>query len=86
MARAFIKHALENPPLGLSSEIESIYILGGRLSKSIRDAENLIAASREDAGVYPLDGNAAVPRLTLGGILPLERTLVYLKGLRNVQH
>ncbi|KAG6878620.1 hypothetical protein C0993_001143 [Termitomyces sp. T159_Od127] len=80
LSRAFVRRALEVPPGSLESEIKWLYYDNHRLNKVLRDARALIAKSTtshsDDA-----DQELAVPRLTAGGILTLERTLSKLQFL-----
>jgi len=83
MARGFVKHALQNPPSGLEAEIRWLYRKQGKLEKIIADSNALIALSRNAVEQAPnwLQGERAVTRLTLGGILTLERTLNSLQSI-----
>lgn len=88
MARGFVKHALEASPLGLDDEIHWLYYTRGKLRKVIEECNSLIALSRvskERSHPAPRtdvsSDDRAIHRLTLGGILPLERTLAHLRAL-----
>lgn len=98
MARGFVKYGLDDPPTGLQDEIQWFYWTGGRLEKVIRDADRLISSSRQAQADDSSGGRGAeaetgrgstderaVPRLTLGGILPLERTISHLRDVLDRQ-
>jgi len=79
LSRGFVRRALEIPLGGLESDITWWYYNNRRLEKVILDSRALIAKSKlpsEDD-----DRELAVPRLTGGGIITLERTLSKLQGL-----
>ncbi|KDQ63442.1 hypothetical protein JAAARDRAFT_169262 [Jaapia argillacea MUCL 33604] len=81
LSRGFVRRALEIPLGSLESEIHWLYYKSDRLAKVLQDSRALIAKSKampEDALV---DGELAVPRLTAGGIIMLERTLHKLQAL-----
>jgi ubiquitin-conjugating enzyme E2 O len=80
LSRGFVRRALELPLGGLEAEIHGIYYTNKLLEKVISDARALIEKSRDDA---PPDSesDAAVPRLTAGGIITLDRTLAKLQSL-----
>lgn len=82
LSRGFVRRALEIPLGGLGTEIDWLYYTKGKLAKVVSDAHALIAKSRatpEDN--IPADEDRAVPRLTGGGIITLERTLAKLQSL-----
>lgn len=81
MSRGFVRRALELPPGSLESEIEWMYHKNGKLRKVLRDARALIEKSKNITEDAPGDEDAAVPRLTGGGIIALERTLTKLQVL-----
>ncbi|KAJ3500529.1 hypothetical protein NLJ89_g9755 [Agrocybe chaxingu] len=81
LSRGFVRRALEIPLGGLESEISKIYYKKGYLRKVIEDSQNLIQKSRSSAPLKEEDQDLAVPRLTTGGIITLERTLIRLQGL-----
>lgn len=60
-----------------------MYYKSGKLRKVLRDARALIDKSRGTTEDAPRneDEDAAVPRLTGGGIIALERTLTKLQAL-----
>jgi len=79
LSRGFVRRALEISLGGLESDINWLYYTNHRLEKVIFDSKALIAKSK-----LPLDDDdqeLAVPRLTVGGIITLERTLNKLQGL-----
>jgi len=83
MARGFVRHGLQILPSGLETEIRWIYLEQGKLAKIIADSTALIASSRDTGGqTAGLQGRElAINRLTLGGILTLERTLSHLQSI-----
>ncbi|KAI0348532.1 hypothetical protein BDW22DRAFT_1366335 [Trametopsis cervina] len=86
LSRGFVRRALEIPLGGLESEVKWMYYRHGKLEKVVRDARALIDKSKipaEDKGLSegPTENDAAVPRLTGGGIIALERTLTKLQLL-----
>ncbi|KAJ7275196.1 hypothetical protein B0H12DRAFT_1227721 [Mycena haematopus] len=86
LSRGFVRRALELPPGGLETEIEWLYHRSGRLDKVINDAQKLIEKSKNTAADgfdSEEDRELAVPRLSAGGILTLNRTLVRLISLRS---
>jgi ubiquitin-conjugating enzyme E2 O len=70
---------LEIPLGGLEAEINWLYYTEGRLTKVLRDSQALIQKSQSESEVAEADQNLAVPRLTTGGIIMLERTLSKLQ-------
>ncbi|KAJ7706339.1 hypothetical protein B0H17DRAFT_1036793 [Mycena rosella] len=89
LSRGFVRRALELPPGGLEPEIEWLYHTSGRLDKVVNDAQKLIeksknaAAEAADTVNSKADRELAVPRLSAGGIITLDRTLVKLVNLRS---
>ncbi|KAH8998837.1 hypothetical protein EDB86DRAFT_2910381 [Lactarius hatsudake] len=94
LSRGFVRRALEVPLGSLESEIGWLYREQGRLAKVLCDARALVeksrgavpsASSSADAAVDEgdRDSGPAVPRLTAGGIITLERTLVKLEALQQ---
>jgi ubiquitin-conjugating enzyme E2 O len=57
-----------------------MYYTNRRLEKVVRDAQALIEKSKA-SDKYEVDQDLAVPRLTGGGIITLERTLPKLRRL-----
>ena len=76
-----MRRALEIPLGGLQAEIYNLYYTRCRLQKIILDAEVLIKNSRTHSTIRPEDRDQAVPGLTTGGIISLERTLIKLRAL-----
>jgi ubiquitin-conjugating enzyme E2 O len=78
LSRGFILRALELQLKGLDSELHWLYFASGRLDKVLRDSETLIERSETHS-----EGSrdAAVPRLTAGGIISLRRVLENLKSI-----
>lgn len=83
LSRGFIRRALEIPLGGLEREIEWLYYTNGGLEKVLRDSKHLIEVSKSNPEPSPEDKELAVPRLTEGGILTLERTLHKLQDLHD---
>jgi ubiquitin-conjugating enzyme E2 O len=93
LSRGFVRRALEIPLGSLESEINWLYHKHGRLAKVLCDARALVEKSRgeEPQGASPgaassdgdRDREPAVPRLTTGGIITLERTLAKLEALQR---
>lgn len=81
LSRGFVRRALEIPLGGLESEIDWMYYKNGKLRKVLREARALIDKSKNSAGETLDAGDAAVPRLSGGGIIALERTLTKLQTL-----
>ena len=81
LSRGFVRRALELPPGSLESEIKWLYFTNGRLKKVLQDARALIEKSRTHAEESEADKELAVPRLTGGGIITLERTLAKLQAI-----
>lgn len=79
LSRGFVRRALEIPLGGLQLEIDWLYHTKGRLAKVLDDARKLVEKSKEPTG--DPDQDLAVPRLTAGGIITLERTLGKLQIL-----
>lgn len=80
LSRGFVRRALEIPLGGLQSEINWLYYTKGKLAKVLCDSRQLIEKSKPEPD-GELDPDIAVPRLTAGGIITLERTLVKLQAL-----
>jgi ubiquitin-conjugating enzyme E2 O len=83
LSRNFVRRALEIPLGGLEHEITRIYYTNKLLEKVVLDARVLIETSKQTSKDAPTDVDAdkAVPRLTAGGIITLERTLSKLQFL-----
>lgn len=84
LSRGFVRRALELPPGGLETEIHWMYYTSHRLEKVLNESRLLIekSKSQEDQDMAPVDDeDLAVPRLTAGGIITLERTLTKLQSL-----
>jgi ubiquitin-conjugating enzyme E2 O len=75
-----VRRALEIPLGSLESEIELLYYGQGRLEKVLNDARKLIDKSRATPEAEA-DDDLAIPHLTTGGIIMLERTLTKLQRL-----
>ncbi|THH34055.1 hypothetical protein EUX98_g169 [Antrodiella citrinella] len=81
LSRGFVRRALDLPPLGLEPDLKWFYYNNGTLDKIIRDSSALIQSSKASSADDELDGELAIPRLTGGGIISLERTLNKLRAL-----
>ncbi|KAF9455069.1 hypothetical protein P691DRAFT_691418 [Macrolepiota fuliginosa MF-IS2] len=92
LSRGFVRRALEIPLGSLEEEINWLYYTHGRLHKVLNDSRGLIERSRKDPNPSREEleqegmADAAVPRLTAGGIITLERTLGKLQGLLHTHH
>ena len=84
LSRGFVRRALEVTPQGLEDNIAWFYRQRGYLDKVIKDAESLIARSSatSHSGGVGEDSDIAIPRLSAGGILSLQKTLKKLRELR----
>jgi ubiquitin-conjugating enzyme E2 O len=82
-----VRRALELCPGSLETEIHWLYYTQGLLQKVLNDSRALVDKSRKNPNPskeeLEMDGKVdiAVPRLTAGGIITLERTLGKLQGL-----
>lgn len=85
LSRGFVRRALEIPLGGLEEEINWLYYNKGRLEKVLRDARRLIENSKTDPDISAEDKDMAVPRLSSGGIITLERTLHKLQSIADSQ-
>ncbi|EKM83554.1 hypothetical protein AGABI1DRAFT_117056 [Agaricus bisporus var. burnettii JB137-S8] len=87
LSRGFIRRALELSPGSLESELTWLYYTQGRLQKVLNDSRTLVDTSRKNPNPSKEElemdctMDIAVPRLTVGGIITLERTLGKLQGL-----
>ncbi|KAL4069739.1 hypothetical protein V8B97DRAFT_2008249 [Scleroderma yunnanense] len=84
LSRGFVRRALEMPLGGLQAELTWLYYTTGKLSKVLQDSRQLIDKSKQEPSSSSSsrvihDPDVAVPRLTAGGIITLERTLVKLQ-------
>ena len=66
---------------GLEFETKWLYFQNRKLAKVLQDAQTLIASSKAFPDSIEADQDLAVPRLTAGGIITLERTLSKLQIL-----
>lgn len=69
---------------GLEAEIKWLYYENHRLKKVLRDAELLIQKSKAVSSINDADRDLAVPRLTAGGTITLERILNKLRIFLSV--
>jgi ubiquitin-conjugating enzyme E2 O len=81
LSRGFVRRALEIPFGGLELEIHWIYFINKLLRKVILDARLLIDKSKSPANGPEHHSDLAVPRLTAGGIITLERTIIKLQEI-----
>lgn len=77
LSRGFILRALELQLGGLHSELDWMYFTNGKLDKVLQHSEALIERSKEN---QEEDRDLAIPRLTAGGIISLQRVLNKLKA------
>jgi ubiquitin-conjugating enzyme E2 O len=68
---------------GLELEIKRVYYSDKLLDKVVREIHTLIEASKHapEGSQSDMDSDRAVPRLTAGGIIALNRTLTRLQKL-----
>lgn len=71
--------------MGLESELKWFYYTNGILDKILRDSALLIQKSKSPSADDEADTELAIPRLTGGGIISLERTLNKLRVLAAAQ-
>lgn len=76
-----MRRALEIPLGALDQEIHWFYYTNRKLKKVLDDARELVEKSRSSKEETEVDRDLAVPRLTGGGIIALERTLTKLQAL-----
>ena len=81
LSRGFVRRALEIPLGGLEAELNWFYYANGKLKKVLDDARALIEKSKASKEDTEADRELAVPRLSGGGIITLERTLTKLQSL-----
>lgn len=90
LTRHFILHALQHPPASFEDEVKHYYLTLGRLGGVLASTQKLVEASSA-APVQAeemAEGDAkgwevgdGVGRLTMGGMLPLKRTM---EGLEKI--
>jgi ubiquitin-conjugating enzyme E2 O len=89
LSRNFVRRALEVPIGGLEREVEWLYFTHKKLARVVRDARKLIDASRANvdesataaSSAPPAKETPAVPRLSEGGMITLERILTKLETI-----
>jgi len=80
-SRGFVRHALAIPPGGLEEDIRFFYHGAKRLRAVIEKSRALIEKSRRDPNPSKEQlqkdetADIAIPRLSVGGIIMLERNL-----------
>ncbi|KAG8834341.1 hypothetical protein FRC17_009109 [Serendipita sp. 399] len=84
LSRGFVRRALEIPLQNLEDDIAWFYYKQGNLAKVIRDSNALVTRSLEDEA-HTDTTDAAIPRLSAGGILSLKRTLSKLQQLLDAR-
>ena len=67
----------------METELNWFYHTNGKLKKVLDDAYALIEKSQKNKEETDADRELAVPRLSGGGIITLERTLVKLRFLQD---
>ncbi|KAJ7596874.1 hypothetical protein C8J56DRAFT_1041125 [Mycena floridula] len=80
LSRGFALRALTLPPIGLEEPIEYLYHTTGRLQKLLDDANSLISKSKATEISEEVDQDVAVPRLSAGGVLTLQKLLTRLQA------
>ncbi len=85
LSRGFVRRALEIPLGGLEAELHWFYYTKGKLKKVVDDARALIEKSKATKEDTEADRELAVPRLSGGGIITLERTLAKLQALLDAR-
>jgi len=83
LSRGFVRRTLDAPFGGLESEIDWLYYSNHMLEKVLADSRALIDRSRQPSSEETMEDleQYAIPRLTAGGIIALERTLVRLQSI-----
>ena len=85
LSRGFVRRALEIPLGGLEEEIRWLYYTEGRLGRVLTESRRLVEKSKalnaENIPYKESEQESSVPRLTGGGIIALERSLVKLQSL-----
>ncbi|KAK0208164.1 hypothetical protein DFS33DRAFT_1451263 [Desarmillaria ectypa] len=81
LSRGFVRRALEIPLGGLEKEINWLYYTNRRLEKVVRDCRALVEKSLQETNPAEGEQDLAIPRLTAGGIITVERTLTKLQAL-----
>jgi ubiquitin-conjugating enzyme E2 O len=92
LSRNFVRRALEVPVGGLEAEVEWLYFTRKKLERVIGDARKLIDASKaagdepDAPAAPPAKETPAVPRLSEGGIITLERFMTKLEAIRAARN
>lgn len=82
LSRGFVRRALEIPLGGLEAEMNWFYFTSGKLKKVLDEARALIEKSKQSEELETeADRERAVPRLSGGGVIALQRTLGKLQVL-----
>ncbi|KIK70823.1 hypothetical protein GYMLUDRAFT_32884 [Collybiopsis luxurians FD-317 M1] len=80
LSRGFVRRTLETPFGDLESEINWLYYSNNLLEKVLSDSRSLISASRQQS-LEEATEDRAIPKLSVGGQIALERTLIALQNL-----
>jgi ubiquitin-conjugating enzyme E2 O len=80
-----VRRALEIPLGSLEDEINWLYYKQDKLQKVLADARSLVKKSRDEPvdSKTVMSSDRAVPRLTSGAIITLERILSKLEALKK---
>ena len=85
LSRGFVRRALEIPLGGLEAEMNWFYFTSRKLKKVLDEARALIEKSKQSEELETeADRERAVPRLSGGGVIALQRTLGKLQVLLDV--
>jgi ubiquitin-conjugating enzyme E2 O len=81
LSRNFIRRALDIPIGSFEQEVEWLYYADRRLEKVVKAARALIQKSFKEDVTSAAPSEAAVPVLSEGGVIMLERTVKKLEGI-----
>ncbi|KAG8771330.1 hypothetical protein FRC16_005954 [Serendipita sp. 398] len=85
LSRGFVRRALEIPLQNLEDEIGWFYYKRGNLEKVIKDSNALITRSLQGESNADTMDDAAISRLSAGGILSLKRMLNKLQQILDAR-
>ncbi|KAG8823512.1 hypothetical protein FRC19_003683 [Serendipita sp. 401] len=85
LSRGFVRRALEIPLQNLEDEIGWFYYKRGNLAKVIKDSNALITRSLQGESNADTMDDAAISRLSAGGILSLKRMLNKLQQILDAR-